>query len=334
MHDSAGRWQGRAVVEKVTEALALGPTMFGEMVGCSAIMRTTFALLQRAAASDSTVLLQGETGTGKEVAAHGIHDASARGGKAFVVVDCAAIPAELMESELFGHERGSFTGATERRVGAFEEASGGTFFLDEIGELPLGVQAKLLHALERRQIRRIGSNRQIPIDVRVIAATNRDLYTEVGGGRFRSDVYFRLAVIKVLLPPLRDLPEDVGPLVARFLLALGATAECTAALGNPENIARLARGAWPGNARELRNHIEASIACGGSLPIIERAEIIAAPLCPGDLTLPEARRRALDDFERTYVATLMLRHGGKVDIVARAAGVHRSYIYRILQRHD
>ncbi len=315
-------------------AVALGPTHFGEMVGNSAVMRATFALLERAAGCDSTILLQGETGTGKEVAARGIHDTSARSSASFIFVDCAAIPAELMESELFGHERGAFTGAAERRVGAFEEASVGTIFLDEIGELPLGMQSKLLHVLERRQVRRIGSNRQIPIDVRVIAASNRDLYAEVSGGRFRSDLYFRLAVIKVLLPPLRDRPEDVGPLVARFLQGLAATAECIATLGNPEQIARLARGAWPGNARELRNHIEASMACGGCLPIIERSEIIAGPPQADDLTLPEARRRALDDFERAFVASLMIRHGGKVDLVARAAGVHRSYIYRILQRHD
>jgi two-component system response regulator GlrR len=334
MHDSVRRSEGSVGVRKPSDTAAPRTTRFGEMVGSSATMQATFALLERAAASDSTVLLQGETGTGKEVAAHGIHDTSARAGKSFIVVDCAAIPAELVESELFGHERGSFTGASERRIGAFEEASGGTIFLDEIGELPLGVQAKLLHALERRQIRRIGSNRQIPINVRVIAASNRDLYAEAGGGRFRSDLYFRLAVIKVVLPPLRELPEDIAPLVTRFLQSMGAPADCRAALCSPEYIARLARGAWPGNVRELRNHIEASIACGGGLPIIARAEIVAEPPHPGDLTLPEARRLALDDFERTYVAALMLRHGGKVELVARAAGVHRSYIYRILQRHD
>jgi two-component system response regulator GlrR len=321
-----------------------GPTprsQLGGMVGTSAAMQTTFALLERAAASEATVLVEGETGTGKELAARALHAASRRREQPFVTVDSGALPANLIESELFGHERGAFTGASERRVGSFEEATGGTIFLDEIGELPMDVQPKLLRVLERREIRRVGANRHLPVDVRVIAATNRDLAREVAAGRFRSDLYFRLAVVKVALPPLRARPEDVPRLVDHLLEGLGASGRLAAALHHPDFLARLARAPWPGNVRELRNYLEACLVFGEALPLAATPAPAPAPADEHDapdghaeqLTLPEARRRALDDFERRYVSRLMARHDGKVARVARMAGVDRAYIYRILRRH-
>ena len=184
-------------------------TSFGSLVGASIPMRAVFAMLERAAASDVTVLLAGESGTGKSQAAEAIHERSSRASKPFRIVDCAAVPAGLLDSELFGHERGAFTGATERRIGVFEEASGGTVFLDEIGELPADLQPKLLRVLEAREVRRVGANSYVPVDVRLIAATNRDLRAEVNAGRFRADLYFRLAVLRITLPPLRERPGDI-----------------------------------------------------------------------------------------------------------------------------
>src|SRR5438270_488261 len=214
---------------------------FGKLVGTSVAMRTAFALLERAAQSDVTVLLEGETGTGKGVAAEAIHRASTRASGPFLVVDCGAIPPNLLESELFGHEKGSFTGAVARRVGAFEEASGGTIFLDEIGELAQDLQPKLLRVLEAKEFRRVGGNGMNKTDVRVVAATNRDLRAEVNAGRFRSDLYFRLAVVKVTIPPLRERPDDIPITVDQILRALGAEQSQSAALRTPAHGRMLVR---------------------------------------------------------------------------------------------
>jgi DNA-binding NtrC family response regulator len=241
---------------------------FGRMVGAGVAMRRAFALLERAAGSDATVLLEGETGTGKEVAAESIHLESARSKGPFVVVDCAAIPEALLESELFGHEKGSFTGAGAAREGAFEAASGGTIFLDEIGELGLDLQPRLLRALERRQVKRVGGNKYVGVDVRVVAATNRNLRREVNERRFRPDLYYRLAVVEVRLPSLRERREDLPRLVENILEGLGATAPAVrASLQQPELIAELGRHEWPGNVRELRNYLERCLALREQLPI-------------------------------------------------------------------
>ena len=306
-------------------------TEFGSLVGRSIAMRATFAVLERAAQSDATVLLEGETGTGKEAAAESLHRAGARRDAPFLVLDCGAIPANLLESELFGHEKGAFTGATERRRGVFEAADRGTVFLDEIGELATELQPKLLRVLERREVRRVGSNTSQKIDVRVIAGTNRDLRAEVNAGRFRPDLYFRLAVVRVGLPALRERPEDVPLLVERLLAQLGG-GETAARLSTPEFLASLSRGAWPGNVRELRNYLERCLVLEEAVPL---AEVDAPEPATEDPSAPyaEARKRAIDRFERNYLAALMRVHGGNVAHAAEASGMNRVYLYRLLHRH-
>jgi DNA-binding NtrC family response regulator len=305
---------------------------FGSLVGHSLAMRTVFALLERAAASNATVLIEGETGTGKEGAAEALHLASPRKEKPLVVVDCGAIPANLLESELFGHEKGSFTGASAQRIGAFEEAAGGTIFLDEIGELPADLQPKLLRVLERKEIRRVGSNAMRPVDVRVVAATHRDLRAAVNDGRFRSDLYFRLAVVRVELPPLRARRDDMPLLVERLLRKLGAPPEAAARLREPEFLATLSQARWPGNVRELRNYLERCLVFEQPVPMGD-----APDEEPGEVdarkTYAEARRAVLDRFERDYVTALLKLHGGNVAQAAPAAGVDRVYIYRLMRRH-
>jgi DNA-binding NtrC family response regulator len=307
--------------------------MFGPLVGVSPQMRELFSQLEKIAPSDATVLIEGETGTGKEGVAEALHDASPRSRGRFVVIDCSAIPATLLESELFGHEAGSFTGATERRIGAFEEASKGTLFLDEIGELPMELQPKLLRALESREIRRIGSRTTIECDLRIVAATNRDLRTEVNKGTFRADLYYRLAVVKLELPPLRERAGDFSVLVPHLLKKIGASPQMLAHLTAPEFIAELAAAPWPGNVRELRNHLE------GCVVFEERrsplSPDVAHPASAVDAALPYeiARRQALDTFERTYITGLLARTGDNVAQAAREAGVNRAYLHRLLRRH-
>ncbi|MBJ6762706.1 sigma 54-interacting transcriptional regulator [Myxococcaceae bacterium JPH2] len=312
-------------------------TVFGDLVGTSVVARVSFALMERAAASDATVLLEGETGTGKSRAALAIHRASARAAGPFLTLDCGAIPANLLESELFGHEKGAFTGALQRRVGAFEEADGGTIFLDEIGELPAELQPKLLRVLEEGEIRRLGSNTYQPVNVRVIAATNRDLRAEVNGGRFRSDLFFRLAVLRILIPSLRERPEDIALITERILASLGATPAQVESLSAPDFVAQLQRAAWPGNVRELRNHLERCLVFQDAMPPSSE-EVGASPgvaqtAIDPKLPYAEARRRALESFEREYLDALLALHQGKVAQAASAADMDRVYLYRLLRRH-
>ena len=311
---------------------------FGSLVGGSVAARMSFALMERAAASDSTVLLEGETGTGKSQAAESIHRHSSRRDHSFLVVDCGALPANLLESELFGHEKGAFTGALTRRVGVFEEARGGTVFLDEIGELPLELQPKLLRVLEAREIRRLGTNTYVPVDVRMITATNRDLRAEVNAGRFRSDLYFRLAVVKIPLPPLRQRAEDMPLIVEKLLSGLGADARVKGSLLDPAFIVQLTRATWPGNIRELRNHLERCVVLQETL-LPGEGEETGQPEETGPSNVdprvpyPEARRRALDAFERQYVEALLQLHGGKVSQAAASADIDRVHLYRLIKRH-
>jgi two-component system response regulator GlrR len=309
---------------------------FGALIGTSHAMRGAFALLERAAASSATVLLEGETGTGKGKAAESIHAVSARRGGPFVTLDCSALPANLLESELFGHERGSFTGAAGTRIGAFEEASGGTVFLDEIGEMPLDLQPKLLRVLESREIRRVGSNQQRPVDVRVIVATNRDLRAEVNAGRFRSDLYFRVAVLKIGLPALRDRPEDLPVLVDAILDSLGADAHEAARLRTPELLAQLQGGSWPGNVRELRNCVERCLVFQDTCALSDESPTGARSSAPRvDTAIPiiAARQCAVDAFEKAYLVELLRVHDGRMLRAAAAAGIGRVYLYKLLRRH-
>jgi DNA-binding NtrC family response regulator len=331
-----GRSGLRVTIGEEQNRLAMSSqTNFGSLVGTSWPMRLCFAMLERAAQSDVTVLLEGESGTGKEGAAESLHQASRRAGRPFIVIDCGAVPANLLESELFGHERGAFTGAHERRIGAFESANGGTVFLDEIGEMPTELQPKLLRVLERREVRRLGSNVTIPIDVRIVAATNRDLRAEVNAGRFRPDLYFRLAVVKIQLPPLRQRPEDLPVLVDRFVASLGIPDDAAARLRAPAFVASLTRGAWPGNVRELRNYLERCAV----LDDLAALQPVASPGDPGagiDVGRPfqEARDDVLAEFERRYIEQLLRVHRGNVSAAARASGIDRTYLHRLMRRHN
>jgi DNA-binding NtrC family response regulator len=305
---------------------------FGGLVGGSPLMRTVFAQLERAAVSDITVLIEGETGTGKEEAAAALHARSSRAAERFVVIDCSALPANLMESELFGHERGAFTGAEASRAGAFEEANGGTVFLDELGELPVELQPKLLRVLEAREFRRVGSTAPRRTDVRVIAATNRDLRQEINAGRFRADLYFRIAVLRVMIPPLRAHPEDLPRLVRKLLAGLGASPEQTEALCTPSLLATVRAATWPGNVRELRNYLERCLLFSSDLPLAAEGAAPVPPVVDVSKPLATERRRHVDAFEREYVRSLLAIHGGRVTEAAAAAGVDRAYLYRLIKR--
>lgn len=330
-----GQSQVRVTVDPDRAEIPASPhASFGWLVGATAQMRELFSLFERLAASDATFLIEGETGTGKESVAEAIHDASdrAKHGK-FVVVDCSAVPGNLLESELFGHEAGAFEGASGRRIGAFEDAAGGSLLLDKIGELPMELQAKLLGALEAREIRRVGGRDVIPCDLRVIAATDRDLRREVNRGTFRADLYYRLAVARVELPPLRARAGDIPLLVERLLARLGAAPALQAELTSPAFLAELATASWPGNVRELRDLLEQCVVFG------ERRAVDAVsrvpPTMPAGSSLPYelARKQALDAFERDYVTGLLAAAGDNLASAARAAGINRGYLHHLLRRH-
>jgi DNA-binding NtrC family response regulator len=299
---------------------------FGRLVGGAPAMRELAALLQQAARTDSTVLVEGESGTGKELVAEGLHQASARAEGPFVVVDCGALASSVVESELFGHERGAFTGADRTRPGALEEASGGTLFLDEIGELAPELQVKLLRALEAREVRRLGANKPRPIDVRVVAATHRRLERCVAEGSFRADLYYRLAVIRVRVPSLRHRREDVLELARHFLEQLRPGLDPSLVLSDAV-AAALAAYDWPGNVRELRNVVE-RLATVGELDTRVR-ELNRAPG-----PYHEARQAAIDRFEREYCQLLLQHTGGVVARAADEAGISRQMLHRILRKHD
>jgi DNA-binding NtrC family response regulator len=314
---------------------------FGQLAGASIAMRKLFALLERVSSSDINVLIQGESGTGKELVASEIVRRGPRAAKPFVIVDCGAISPQLIESELFGHVRGSFTGADRDRIGAFESANTGTVFLDEIGELPLELQPKLLRALEAKEIRRVGETRPRRIDVRVISATNRELDREVNKGRFREDLYFRLAVISVRVPSLRERVEDLQLLVQVFLGALGCPEE--ARLFPREVLAEMSRHDWPGNVRELRNYVERAVVLKsghadiGESPMQRGMEIGAGSSggASGEKRQPFriAKESAVDAFERAYLAALLEEAQGNMSKAARLAAMDRMYLHKLVQKH-
>jgi two-component system, NtrC family, response regulator GlrR len=307
---------------------------FGRLIGRSMAMRELFATLARVAPTDSSVLVQGETGTGKELVAGALHEASKRAAGPFVVVDCAALPENLLETELFGHARGAFTGADTAREGAIESADGGTVFLDEIGEIPLAVQPKLLRVLEARTVRRVGETQHRKVDVRFIAATHRNLRSMVNAGAFREDLYFRLSVLPIFVPPLRERQEDIPLLVGAFLEARGAEWPEGAS-----NIAELTERPWLGNVRELRTFVERALIFGPAKALhmtggraSVRTEASDAPAML-ESPLKEAREVWMDRFERVYVQKLLERHQRNVAAAAQAAGVHRTYLYRLIVKH-
>jgi DNA-binding NtrC family response regulator len=338
--------------DEIVEPLA-GSEGFERILGQSTAMRRLFAMLPRIAASDSTVLLEGETGTGKGLLAEVIHQKSPRAKGPFVVIDCSAIPPSLIEAELFGHARGAFTGAHAARPGAFEAAAGGTVFLDELGELPLDMQPKLLRALEERVIRRVGSLEPVRLDVRVIAATNRDLKREINVGAFRADLYYRLNIVRIRLPALRERREDIPLLVAHFHEQLSRGGE----KAPPEGlVAAMARHEWPGNVRELRAAVERAILMEDpelwmeatlGMPEAATSPDEASPRgtsahAPSERDLEEdlalgsfraAKDRATGRWERGYVEALVRRSGGNVSLAARTAHMDRNHLRDLIRRH-
>ncbi len=303
---------------------------FFGMVGRSAAIRAVTAQLARLAQTDTTVLLSGETGTGKECACEALHLGSARADGPLVVVDCGALPPNLIESELFGYERGAFTGADRARQGALERAHGGTLFLDEIGELPLELQPRLLRAIESRRVRRLGGQKDTAIDARVVAASHRDLAIEVSRGRFREDLYYRLAVVQIVLPPLRARTDDIPLLAIHLLEEMGVDpAEHLTA----ESLATLSSYEWPGNVRELRNTLERAVALMKPV-VIERETVSIENVATINLRLPISvgKQEVVDQFERAYLTAMLAECGGNVSECARRAGMDRMSIYRITQR--
>ncbi|MGN6106952.1 MAG: sigma 54-interacting transcriptional regulator [Kofleriaceae bacterium] len=306
------------------------------LLGGSAAMRHLFDLINRFAQSDATVLIQGETGAGKEGVADAIHQCSPRRDGPFVVLDCSAIPEQLFEDQIFGHEQGAFTGAGKATIGVFEAAHGGTLFLDEIGELPLDVQSKLLRAVETRKVRRIGSTKVIASDVRIVAATNRDLATEVNRGTFRSDLFYRLSVAKLSVPALRERREDIPLLVEHFLRQLTATIGSKDPRLPDDFLARAQRHAWPGNVRELRNAVERACLLpnhpGLSFDPPPRKEGGAFGEVDIDVPFKVAKQKLVDEFDRKYLEALLEAHDNNISAAARAAGIERMSIYKMIRR--
>ena len=318
-----------AAIEPVTATSSLRG-----VVGDSPEMRRLRPLFERIAAALVPVIIEGETGTGKEVLAEALHDAGPRKEGPFVVFDCTAVPAALLESELFGHERGAFTGAVSQRKGIFEQASGGTLFIDEIGELELSLQPKLLRALERSEVRRVGGDRWIAVDARIIAATRRDLDHEVEVGRFRDDLYHRLAVARVDLPPLRSRRGDVTVLARHFWAQLAGTPSDL----TPELLLRWEDYAWPGNVRELRNAVARQIALGEfattvarKAPPVASTDICEAVIAEG-LSLTEARDRVIEYFQQRYVEHVLAQNDGNVAKAAEMLGIGRRYLQKLRAR--
>ena len=316
---------------------------FGDLIGKSIPMRRIFHIAETYAPSDATVLIHGETGTGKEVLAEEIHKHSKRRDKPFTIIDCTSLARELVESELFGHAKGSFTGANTERMGAFEQANGGTVFMDEIGELIPELQPKLLRVLEKRAVRRVGSNQVRPVDVRIIAATNKKLINEVNAGSFREDLYFRLSVVLLELQPLRLRKADIPLLTQKFManfLGAGWEKEVTEF---DRTMEIFGRHDWPGNVRELRNLIE--LACYSEI----RPLNLGTFLCYGHMAGPngsqrmthgadrpfkEAKNDLIREFESDYLRDLLSQHGGNISRAAREAGIERAYLQRLIRKHN
>lgn len=312
---------------------------FGPLVGASPKMRRVFGVLEKVANTSLSVLLLGETGTGKELAARAVHASSDRRHRPFVVVDCGSIPPSLAESILFGHEKGAFTGATERRRGALADADGGTLFLDELGELPLELQPKLLRALSEKEVKRVGASSFEAIDVRVLAATRRDLGAEMNAGRFRSDLFFRIAQVRVELPPLRERLADLPLLVEDICRHVGRQHHAPVVLAWIEN--RMLSHDWPGNVRELSNVASVAAALAQDPGAIDDVLTLArhdgdSPLAQEGVSpseFGESKRAAMAAFEREYFGALARRCKGNVSEMARQSGMERHHVRAYLRKH-
>ena len=322
---------------------------FGDVLGSTAPMKRLFSLLAKAAPTEATILLQGETGTGKEAIAEAVHQQSRRSKGPFVVVDCGSIPHELIASELFGHAKGSFTGAAADKQGLIEAANRGTLFLDEIGELALDLQPQLLRVLDRRQVRRVGETQSVDVDIRVIAATHRDLRAMVRAGQFREDLYYRLAVVATSVPPLRERKADIPALATWFAEKMGRGSFAQ----SPALLEQLQRHEWPGNVRELRNVVERALSLGdtgfaelGDTPAPRATPMPAAVDLGGagdekrssnpdvlELPFKEAKAQLVEAFERDYLRALLARHHGNISRAASEAGIDRNYIHRLVKKY-
>jgi DNA-binding NtrC family response regulator len=333
-------------VEPVDTSVDLGEfaaDRFGDVLGTTQPMKRLFALLAKAAPTEATILLQGETGTGKEAIAEAVHRHSRRSKGPFVVVDCGSIPHELIASELFGHAKGSFTGAGADKQGLIEAANHGTLFLDEIGELALDLQPQLLRVLDRRQVRRVGETQSVDVDIRVIAATHRDLRAMVKAGQFREDLYYRLAVVATYVPPLRDRKADIPALATWFAEKMGRGSFAQ----SPALLEQLQRHDWPGNVRELRNVVERALSLGDAA-LADLGEGSSRPPAPAseeagikrqsnpdvlEMPFKEAKAQLVEAFERDYLSALLARHHGNISRAAAEAGIDRNYIHRLVKKY-
>jgi DNA-binding NtrC family response regulator len=338
--------QRRLAVENVRLREQLRGTYgFENIVGRSPAMAQVFELVRKAARSEANILVVGESGTGKELVANAVHVGSPRAAEAFVPVDCASLPAPLLESELFGHEKGAFTGAVRTKPGLIEVAHRGTLFLDEIGELPVGLQVKLLRALQERQIRRVGGTRQIDVDVRLVSATNRDLRELVVKGQFREELYYRVNVIAIALPPLRERKGDVTLLAHTFLKKYAQGREVPLKGFEPEAMQILETYSWPGNVRELQNVIERAcvLAEGEAISARDLPAHLSVPAAAGTAQIPsltgkslplkEAKAKWMSQLEATYLAEVLRRHDGNVSQAAKAAGIDRKTFHRLINKY-
>jgi DNA-binding NtrC family response regulator len=330
--------------EERIEILPSDKEALGELVGSSLKMREIFGLIERIAPTEATVLIEGETGTGKDLVARTIHDLSRRKDKPFVIVDCGAVSGTLIESELFGHEKGSFTGATTTRQGAFETAQGGTIFLDELGELSLDLQPKLLRVLEQREIRRVGGNRTIKVDIRVVAATKQNLQKEVQKGKFREDLYFRLSVVPIRTPSLRERKDDIPLIVQNFLARMAKDGAAAREIDEPTMASLLAHD-WPGNVRELRNVLERGVylspagASGAPVKLLSMpppSGAVGGASAPGfdeQRSYRENKEQWENEFEKRYLTWLLERAQGNISRAAREADMDRKYLHKLLKKH-
>ena len=312
---------------------------FSSIIGQSAAMREVFQLISRVAKSEVTAIIEGESGTGKELVARAVHFNGARRDRPFMAIHCGGLPEDMLESELFGHVKGAFTDAIKDRRGLLESADGGTVFLDEVGDMPTALQVKLLRFLQEREIRRLGSDETFPVDVHVLAATNKSLLTEAKAGRFRSDLYYRLAVVPILLPPLRARPEDI-PLLARHFIAKHAPGGGEGVAVSTGAMQALGAYGWPGNVRELENAVQHALAFLGGAAQISRemlpAQVLggkAAPAAAADRAFRDAKREAVDAFEKAYLEDLLRRADGNVTRAAQAADMDRKNLQDLLKKY-